>query len=262
MNCASVERCVDAVVDQEVDPSTRIAVEAHVADCASCRDRVDFARWMKTRLASDGKLSAPDALRARVQTALAEEVDVQQGHSRFARIDASWRSTAAMAAMALVVFGIGGALQLKGPHAVARIAPLFEDVVRAHTRAYPAEVARRDLVPSYFADKVDFAVHPVEFRDPSVRFVGARHAEVGGRHAVTLQYEAHGRRMTVVAFRPPARALDEAIAERAAVSGRDLRYVRVGGHLVPLVEQGGVVYAVVGDEPEDGLRLAGEASLH
>lgn len=258
MNCATLERCVDAVVDQEVDPSTRIAVEAHVADCRSCRERVDFARWMKARVAQDGKLSAPPSLRARVETALEEEAT----GPRFGRIDASWRTTAAMAAMALVVFGIGGAMELKGPHTAARLAPLFEDVVRAHTRSYPAEVARRDLVPSYFADKVDFAVQPVEFRDPSVRFVGARHAEVGGRHAVTLHYEANGRRMTVVAFRPPARALDEAVAERAAGRGGDLRYVRVGGHLVPLVEQGGVVYAVVGDEPEDGLRLAREASLH
>ncbi len=259
MNCSAVERCVDAVIDQEVDASTRVAIEAHVASCSSCKDRVDFARWMKSRISQDGKLAAPAALRERVAGALAAE----DGGPRFARLDANWITTAAVAAMALVVFGVGGVMQLKGPHVAARLAPLFEDVVRAHTRSYPAEVARRDLVPAYFAGKVDFDVHSVDFGDPAVRFVGARHAEVGGRHAVTLQYESRGRKMTVVAFRPPARSLDGEVAQRAASGGgRELRYVRVGGHLVPLMEQGGVVYAVVGDEPEEGMRLAGQASLH
>ncbi len=257
MNCVSVERCVDALVDQEVDPSTRIAVEAHVASCASCKDRVDFANWMKDRVRQDARLVAPEELRARVQLAL----EAEDNGPRFARLDATWVSTAAVAAIALLVFGVGGAMHLNGPHVAARLAPLFEDVVRAHTRSYPAEVARREMVPAYFAGKVDFDVQPVDFRDPAVRFVGARHVEVAGRHAVTLEYERLGRKMTVVAFRPPPRALDSE-AERAAIGGHDVRYMRVGAHVVPLIERGSVVYAVVGDEPEDGLRLAGQASLH
>jgi anti-sigma factor RsiW len=256
MNCTAVERCVDALVDQEIDASTRVAVEAHVASCGSCKDRIDFAHWMKKSVGEHGRMVAPEALRARVQIALDAETS-----PRFARLDANWISTAAVAAIALVVFGVGGVMRLNGPHVAARLSPLFEDVVRAHTRSYPAEVARREMVPAYFAGKVDFDVQPVDFRDPAVRFVGARHVEVAGRHAVTLEYERLGRKMTVVAFRPPPRALDSQ-AERAAVSGHDVRYVRVGGHVVPLIERGSVVYAVVGDEPEDGLRLAGQASLH
>lgn len=94
-----------------------------------------------------------------------------------------------------------------------------------------------------------------------MRFLGARAVEVGGRHAVTLRYETHGRRMTVVAFRPPARAGQ--FGEHVESDGRSIRYVRVQGHLVPLVEHKGVLYAVVGDlDPEDGLRLAAHASLH
>lgn len=256
MNCAAVERYVDAVLDEEVDASTRMAIEQHVASCRACSERLVFARWLKTRLSREGKIEAPAALRTRVREALSSEAPPP-------RLDASWRSTAAMAAMALLVFGIGGVLELKGQRAGAMgagITSLFEDVVRAHTRSYPAEVAHRDLVPGYFAEKVGFAVHPVEFRDPGVRFVGARRAEVGGRHAVTLQYEARGRRMTVVAFRPPAQALQSGVGEQIDAEGHSVRYVRVGGHLVPLVEHGGVLYAVVGDlAPEDGLRLAARA---
>jgi anti-sigma factor RsiW len=263
MKCSAIERYVDAVVDQEVDASTRIAVEEHTASCAVCRERVEFARWLKGRLQHDGKLAAPVALRERVQQALASESESESMLPSWARAESSWRATAALAAMALFLFGIGGALELKGQRSMARIGPLFEDVVRAHTRPYPAEVARGDQVPAYFADKVDFAVRPVSFGDPAVRFVGARHAEVGGRHAVTLQYEARGRKMTVVAFRPPAHALEDDIDERVDTAGRRVRYVQVGTHLVPLVEHGGVVYAVVGDlDPEDGLRLASQADVH
>lgn len=262
MNCGSVERYVDAVVDQEVDPSTKIAVDEHVAGCTGCRERIAFAHWMKQRLGQEGKLEAPSELRDRVKRALSEEAEGTSLVPRLARFDQSWRATAAMAAVALMVFGIGGALRLKGNTAMAAVGPLFEDVVRAHTSPYPAEVARRDLVPAYFADKVDFDAQPVSFVDPGVRFVGARHAEVGGRHAVTFQYETRGHKMTVVAFRPPAHALDGDVAEQVHTGGRSLRYVRVGPHLVPLVEHGGVVYALVGDlAPEDGLRLAGEASV-
>jgi hypothetical protein len=66
--------------------------------------------------------------------------------------------------------------------------------------------------------------------------------------------------MTVVAFRPPARAGE--FGERIQTGGRTIRYVRVQNHLVPLVEHQGVLYAVVGDlEPEDRLRMAAGASL-
>jgi len=259
MNCQAFERYVDVVLDEEADPSARLLVEQHVSSCLACRERMEFARWLKGSIKREGKIEAPSALRERISQSLAADAtDVPT----FAKFDAnSWRATAAAAAVALLVFGLGGALELKGRQASAGFAPLFEDVVRAHTRPYPAEVARRDQVPAYFADKVGFAVQPVEFTDPGVRFVGARHAEVGGRHAVTLQYEARGRKMTVVAFRPPAHT--QALGEVSESGESSMRYVRVGGHLVPIVEHGGVVYAVVGDlKPEDGLRLAAQASLH
>lgn len=256
MNCASLEQYTDAFVDGEVDASARIEVEKHMAACRSCKERLEFAAWMKQRLKSDAKMVAPAELRARVQQAFEGE---RRG-SGWGRIDTSWRATAAVAALALLIFGVGRTLQTRGQIVQAGVVPLLEDVVRAHARPYPAEVARENQVPAYFENRVGFPVRPVEFADPSVRFLGARSAEVGGRQAVTLQYEVGGRRMTVVAFRPPARA--GRIGESIEADGRSVRYVRVQGHMVPLVEHRGVLYAVVGDmEPEDGLRMVARASL-
>jgi anti-sigma factor RsiW len=256
MNCAAIERYVDAFVDDEVDVSARIEVERHLEGCSRCRERLEFTGWLKRRLQTEAQAKAPEALRQRVQKAFQEE----RGAGGFGRIDASWRATAAVAAVALLIFGVGRSLNGQSQVLQAGVVPLLEDVVRAHGRSDPSEVARGDQVSS-FEQRVGFPVRPVEFGDPSVRFLGARAVEVGGRHAVTLLYEAHGRRMTVVAFRPPARAGQ--FGERFESDGRSVRYVRVQGHLVPLVEHRGVLYAVVGDlEPEDGLRLAAHASLH
>lgn len=255
MNCAAIERYVDAFVDGEVDASARIEVERHLSGCRACRDRLEFTGWLKNRLRSDIQTKAPEALRARVQKAFHEE----RSASGFGRVDASWRTTAAVAAVALLIFGVSRSLHGQSQVLQAGVAPLLEDVVRAHGRSYPSEVAQGDQVPA-FEQRVGFPVRPVEFGDPSVRFLGARAVEVGGRHAVTLLYEARGRRMTVVAFRPPARAGQ--FGERFESNGRSIRYVRVQDHLVPLVEHRGVLYAVVGDmDPEDGLQLAAHASL-
>lgn len=256
MNCQGVERYLDAFVDREMEVPARVEIERHLVSCQSCNERVTLALWLKRSLKQEASVSAPAELRARVHAALREErVD------GFRRIDASWRSTAAVAALALCVFGLGGALELKGRTAQASVvSSLFEDVVRAHSRSYPAEVAQGEQVPAYFQERVGFPVRPVKFDEPGVRFVGARHAEVGGRKAVSLRYDAGGRRITVVAFRAPPQAAE--IGERADAAGRTLRYVRVGGHLVPLVEHEGVVYAVVGDlNSEDPLRMAARASL-
>lgn len=258
MNCACVERCLDAFVDQEHDGLAVGEIESHLASCAECGERVKVARWLKASLKKEAKVTAPPELRLRVQAALAEE----GATGSFRQLDSSWRTTAAAAAMALFVFGVGGALEMKGRTAQAgMVTSLFEDVVRAHSRTYPAEVAQGDQVPAYFQERVGFPVRPVKFADPALHFVGARHAEVGGRKAVTLRYEApSGRRVTVVAFRLPPQA--EPVGEQAQAAGRTLRYVRVGGHLVPLVEHDGVVYAVVGDlNSEEPLKIAAHASL-
>jgi hypothetical protein len=246
-------------------------VARHLAECAGCSERANVARWIKASLKREVQVSAPPELRLRVQAALAQEAEDQHGFGWFSSargaareqaLDGSWRATAAAAAFALCVFGVGGALELKGRTAQAGVVTsLFEDVVRTHARPYPSEVARREQVPSYFQERVGFAVRPVQFADPGLRFVGARHAEVGGRKAVALRYEADsGRHVTVVAFRPPPQAAQ--VGERTETGGRTLRYVRVSGHLVPLVEHDGITYAVVGDlDSGDPLRMAARASL-
>jgi anti-sigma factor RsiW len=253
MKCEAVERFISACIDDELDPTARVELERHLTGCAPCRERLEFSAWTKHALRGAAATPAPDALRQRVQGALRSE---RAGHVRIGA--PGWRSTLLAAAAALFLLGLGGALQMHGPVQEAGVATLFEDVVRAHAAPYPAEVARRDQVPAYVQERVGFPVRSVDFADPSIRFVGARATEVGGRHAVTLRYDMHGRRMTVVAFRRPSQTAE--LGEPVEQGGRTFRAVRVSGQRVLVVEQDGVVYAVVGDLDHDvGVRLAAQA---
>ena len=258
MNCTTAERYLDAFLDGEVDASAGIEVERHLASCQVCADRLRFAEWLKRSVKQQQvKESAPADFRSRMEATLEAE------RSAPMRFDMSWRATAAAAAVALCVFGVGGALEMRGPavQTASLVAPILEDVLRAHARAVPTEVAQRDEVPAYFQQRVGFAVKPMEFGDPEVRFVGARDIQAGGRKAATMQYEVRGRRMTVVAFRPPVNCGELGGAEEAS-DGRKVRFVRVQGHLVPLVEHDGVLYAVLGDlEPEARMAMATRAAV-
>lgn len=258
MNCTSAERYLDALMDGELDASAHVEVERHLSGCSMCTERLSFAKTLREQLKQSMTSDrAPDALRARMQQVLREERSPS-----WWRADTSWRATAAAAAVALMVFGVGGTIDTEGATLQAGMAPILDDVLRAHSRSVPAEVKSSEQIPAYFESKLGYRVKPVQFADPSVRFIGARDSEVGGRHAATLQYEVHGRRMTVVAFRPPAHAqrLGEALDTG---HGHMVRAVRVNGHVVPLVEHDGVVYAVVSDlDADDRLELAARASLH
>ena len=89
MNCAGVERCLDAFVDREIEVLARVEVERHLVTCEACSQRVAFALWLKRSLKQEAQVQAPDELKARLQVALREEEA-----PTFRRVDASWRSTA------------------------------------------------------------------------------------------------------------------------------------------------------------------------
>lgn len=254
MNCDFVDKHLDAVLDGEVDVGGQLAIDQHVADCARCAEQLEFARAVQVHLKRSAQVSAPEGLRSR----LAVELDRVEGGP--VRVSTSWRSTLGVAAAALMVFGVGGVLQLQdGGPAQAGTVPMVDDLVRAHNGAAVTHVSA-EQVPDYFARKVGFTVDPVRFQDPGVRFEGARFVHVAGRRAATLRYNVRGRRLTVVAFRTPHRPLEGVSVEQR--EGRAVRLIHRGDHTVPLVEHDGITYAVIGDmDPEDRLHILASAGL-
>ena len=72
MNCAECEVLLHALIDGELDAGHARDVEAHVAACTGCAEKLKAFRAMREAMASaDLKQAAPAHLRSRIEAALA-----------------------------------------------------------------------------------------------------------------------------------------------------------------------------------------------
>ena len=294
MSCALFRRHIDAFIDGEVDPRTQIEFDRHVDVCPACQEQLAFERSMKeqVRAALAGDV-APEHLRTRIIAALdAEEqswnaqVAVEQESRpaiRFLPMRARHAVPVAIAATVLLAaswwntgffgfgadgraadaHGSGGAttgLAERGGAALPMTAgmtnsmPIFEDVVRVHSSALPADVEAEPReaaegtpgkVSSYFRNKVEFPVRPAVFDRSDARLVGGRLSNVRERQAAALYYDVSGHRLTMVVFDRGGGF--ERSALRTQMLGRDLYYQQVNGYVVPVRRHDGLTYALTGD---------------
>ncbi len=302
MDCRLFQRHVDAFLDAEVDPTTQIEFERHLAGCAGCQELLAFERATKrsTKVALSG-LTASDSLRERLAARLASEPrhapsDVHavpsftatlaqdDGRRPFFRIytlPKRYAIPVAIAAAAAVVIGavgrgVGGGSATTESDVMAAEAgslPLFEEVARLHSTPLPADVSdpRDEQVVSYFRGKVEFPVRPAAFPNGNAKLVGARVSNVRERRAAALYYEVRGRRMTVVVYSDPRMRLQAQtqvlLGGRGVmverVNGRPVAHRRVGGYTVSAMQYDGLTYALTGDMDERTLvRMAATAQIH
>lgn len=294
ISCRVVRRHVDAHVDGELDTTTQVEFDSHLASCPHCRDDAALTRAIKaeTKRALGGA-RAPDELRKRLLLALekapppsalpveAAPRSVSSPPSSAAFVaEAVVPSTAPAdrrrgylvavryvvpAAAAAVVFAAfasrsgGGEGASEGAEASA--APLFEDVVRRHASEYPTEVRGSEReVSGWFRGKLDFQARPVVFgSDADAELVGGRLSSVREQDAAAFYYDVRGHRVTVMVFEPPRDMASG--AERARIGDRDVFYRQVRGYTVPVVERDGLTYAFTGDlDAQSMIRLAASAA--
>ena len=72
-------------------------------------------------------------------------------------------------------------------------------------------------------------------------------------------YDFHGRRVTVMVFEPPRQPI---AAETVNVQGQVLRFRRVHGYTVPVVQHDGLTYTFTGDlDSQTMIQLAATARV-
>jgi anti-sigma factor RsiW len=268
--CEELQEQLDAFVDSELDPTRYLALQRHVLTCATCRDAVQDAMEFRFRLHHEVcRVRAPHHLRARVLSMAPHMVDSRERDPRagLERSGYRWRWPLLGVAATLVVALLG--LRAEGPEWVeeyldrAGVMPLFEDVVRLHSKDLPSEVGESDAaqVASWFRGKVEFPVRPIEFREENAKLVGARIANVREHHAAVLYYTVGGHRVTVTVFASP-KPVHRGAKRWKNRQGRELYYRNVNGYVVPVVQERGVTYAWTGDlDPQAQLRLASRARI-
>jgi len=284
MNCALVRRYLDAYIDGEVDPTTQIEFERHMAACAECQELVAFSQRFKGLVReSVSGVKAPESLRQRIRSGMdsADEqwADEQQADQQepvkaplvaFKPLKARYMVPMAAAAGVFLAFNYATDLDMgnplgsrPAPASLSAAMPMFQDVVRVHSNDLPADVqptGPHDVV-SYFRDKVEFPVRPAAFERRDARLVGARLSNVREKRAAALYYNVGGRRMTVVVFDAPS--LFDQSTMRTRMLGKDLHYQQVNGYTVPVRQQDGITYAFTGDlDRRSLLRLAASAQVH
>jgi anti-sigma factor RsiW len=234
-------------VDGELDPASQIEFERHLEACPGCQEHLAFESSLRQQTRdSIGGIHAPEHLWSRALHRLDEIDEERAEHTSLIEVrPMRWRQTWPIAVAAAAVLIIGAVVGLP-ERSEYQSAGMLQDVMSLHAQALPSDVqaeAPQEVV-RYFQGKTPFPVHPVQFEEPSMKFVGARYIRVGARPAAALYYEYGGHRVTLLVFQAPEIVRN---AQRTHVGGRELYYYVVGGKVVTIRQQDGVNYAFFGD---------------
>jgi hypothetical protein len=252
-----------------------LEVEEHMAVCGACAGERAVTSAVKNEVKRQLVAApAPGHLRARVLRAMdgvEADQDEQQSHGHMGV------TLMAVAASVLLVLGSivgtdsghGGQMAGMTPRAL----DIVRDVVNRHNDQLPTEISTQvpEQATGWFRGKLSFRAQPVEFAEPSVRFVGGRISQVGENQAAKLYYAAGDHRLTVVMFKASPSMLEALRSERERqreagrllrVGGREITYHTLQGYTVPILEQDGIVYAFAGDfDQQKLLHLVGKARI-
>lgn len=265
-NCAKVRAILDLYVDGEFAAEDLQAIGHHLGGCAECQQKAhDLKRWrseIRAR-ASDEQLS--DLARKRIERALSKESLSEQKKQR-------WNSVfmvgGAVATLLLAVHAWtgrnfnGGQKSPTNQASILNINPLdslAQDVVTKHQRNLPLEVAgARDQVQRWYADKVDFAVHPPLFGGAALR--GGRIANVGNHPAAYLRYETAGNPISVFIFDAMPADSFTSFKRIRIIANRQVILDEERGFRVAFFVDHGVTYAIAADAaPERVIELVNSA---
>ncbi|HVR70160.1 MAG TPA: zf-HC2 domain-containing protein [Vicinamibacteria bacterium] len=209
---------VTAFVDEALPEDERKGVEAHLAECLSCREQADFETVLRARLRALAPLEVPAGLGRSVRRRL---------RSSSARRVIAAVALPAAAALALFVFWL-------------RAAPPFVawELARDHSSCFgrsrlPAKVwsGDPDRVSAWFDDD-GFSIPVVPEKAGSAELLGARYCPLIDRSVAHLYYS--GDDVNLSLFVVPG-SVRMGASHQAEVLGQTVHLLRVGGTVVGVV---------------------------
>jgi anti-sigma factor RsiW len=189
VNCAFIERDLDAYVDRELDAKAAALVRDHLGACESCRSRVAEREALGLLVRSTSYYTAPPRLRVRVAALTRRRVSLHR------------LSTWAAAAALLVAVG-SGLLLVRS--ATIRGDATIEEAVDSHVRSlmpghlFDVQSTDQHTVKPWFLGRLDFAPPVVDLAAAGFPLVGGRLDYLNGRPAAALVYQR--RQHTINAF--------------------------------------------------------------
>ncbi len=196
MNCAECEVLLHALIDGELDAGHVREVEAHVAECSACADKLKAFRAMhESIVAANLKEAAPASLRARLDAAL-PPLSAQPARSATPRrfLQPSRRG---------FFGGFAAGAVLSGAVAAGLVLTVFrgdeertiaDEVVSAHIRSLQpghlmdVETSDQHTVKPWFDGKVDVAPPVVDLTAEGFTLLGGRLDYIDGEPVASVVY--------------------------------------------------------------------------
>jgi anti-sigma factor RsiW len=201
MTCEESEVLLHAFIDGELDAGHSREVEAHLAGCSACSEKLEtFGAMREAMAAAHLKEAAPAHLRRRVEAAMPVPA------TRVAGVSKSWRESwrESLGASWRTFFGgftIGTALS--AAVAASLVIAVFRDdqnqqitseVVSAHLRSLQAnhltdvETSDQHTVKPWFNGKLDVAPPVIDLTARGFTLIGGRLDEIDGETVAAIVY--------------------------------------------------------------------------
>ncbi len=194
MNCAETEIMLHALIDGELDAGHARDVEAHVAACPGCAEKLEAFRAMHAAMAgADLKESAPASLRARIEAALPLPSARIIAPRQFAR--PSRRNFFGGFAVGTVLSAAIAASLVLTVFRNDQEQTIANDVVSAHIRSLQAghlmdvETSDQHTVKPWFDGKVDVAPPVIDLTAQGVTLLGGRLDYIDGEPVASVVYQ-------------------------------------------------------------------------
>jgi len=258
MNCAECEILLHALIDGELDAGHARDVEAHVATCPGCAEKLEAFRAMRAAMAEAGlREAAPARLRARIEAMLpapTEPVAVTHQLSRPSR-----RSFFGGFAVGTALSGALAASLVLTVVRNDRERTTAGEVVSAHIRSLQAghlmdvETSDQHTVKPWFDGKVDVAPPVVDLTAQGFTLLGGRLDYINGEPVASVVYQR--RKHVINLF----------VAQRLGIKHAGVTATTVQGYNVCHWSDKGLDFWAVSDLDADELREFVEkisAALH
>ena len=194
MNCAEAEVMLHALIDGELDAGHARDVEAHIASCAACAEKLAAFRAMRETMDGAGlKHKAPAALRTRIEAALPLPAQARASASVLPLRPSrrSFFGGFAAGAVASSALAAGIVLTIFRNDQEQTIA---NEMVSAHIRSLQAghlmdvETSDQHTVKPWFDGKVDVAPPVIDLTAEGFTLLGGRLDYIGGEPVASVVY--------------------------------------------------------------------------
>jgi anti-sigma factor (TIGR02949 family) len=227
MNCAETEIMLHALLDGELDAGHAREVEAHVAQCPACTEKLKAFRAMRSAMAAAKlKEPAPAHLRSRIEAAIPLPPAQIITPSKF--FQPSRRNFFGGFAAGAVLSGALAASVVLTVFSNDRERTIADEVVSAHIRALQpghlmdVETSDQHTVKPWFDGKVDVAPPVIDLTAQGFTLLGGRLDYIDGEPVASVVYRR--RKHIINLFVAQRLGTEHAFVTARTVQGYNVRH--------------------------------------